>query len=149
MPVTTVRMAGDHLSVAYMGLRFGTGMATAFGLLVLVLATMGVYSVMSYAVRRRTREIGIRIALGAERRDVVRVALERGMVVVLWAVVIGLTAAFAIDRALSGALLGVSPADPVTFGAISLLLGSAAFAACYIPARRAAGVDAVVALRQE
>ncbi len=149
VPVTTVRMADDHLSVAFMGLRFGSGLATAFGVLVLVLATMGVHSVMSYAVRRRTREIGIRLALGAEPREVVRVALQRAMIVVAAAVLAGLSAALAAGRALSGALLDVSPSDPVTFGGIALLLGAAAFAAAYVPAKRAAGVDAAVALRQE
>jgi predicted permease len=149
VPVTTVRTEEDHLSVALVGLRIGTAIASAFGLLAFVLATTGVYAVMSHAVSRRTREMGIRMAIGARPRDVMRLTIKHGMTVVLVAMVFGLILTLSATRLLRGALLGVSPTDLTTIVAIAMTLASAALVACYLPARRAARVDPVVALRSE
>jgi len=149
VPVTTVRTEEDHLSVALVGLRIGTAIASAFGLLAFVLATTGVYSVMSHAVSRQTREMGIRMAIGARPRDVMRLTIKHGMTVVLVAMVFGLILTLSVTRLLRGALLGVSPTDLTTIVAIAMTLASAALVACYLPARRAARVDPVVALRSE
>jgi macrolide transport system ATP-binding/permease protein len=120
-----------------------------FGLLALVLAMVGVYGVMSYSVSQRTHELGIRIALGAHRNQILKLALRRGLVISLMGVAIGLGAALALSRVLGGFLYGVKGMDPMAFGVASLGLVLFALAACYIPARRAAKVDPLVALRYE
>ena len=121
----------------------------SFGLLALVLAAVGIYGVVAYTTRQRTREIGIRIALGAGRRDVLRLVLGQGVRLTLLGLAIGLAAALAVTRVLSGELLGISPTDLVTYTAVSLLLCVVSLLACYIPARRAAKVNPTVALRYE
>jgi macrolide transport system ATP-binding/permease protein len=149
LPVVGVMMAEENLSIAYWGPRVAAGMATTFGVLALVLATMGLYSVMTYDVSQRTHEIGIRMALGARVRDVLRLIVSQGMRMALIGIVLGLMGAFALTRVLASLLLGVGTTDLVTFVGVPVLLIAVALLACYLPARRAARVDPLVALRHE
>jgi len=117
-----------------------------FAATALLLAAVGIYGVMSYAVTRRTHELGIRAALGASRREIVGLVLRQGMTLAAIGGAAGLAAAAVLTRLMAGLLYGVRPADPATLVAVTLLLGGIALLACYIPARRAAAVDPVVAL---
>jgi predicted permease len=149
LPVVGVMTAEENMSIAYWGPRVAAGMATTFGVLALVLATMGLYSVMMYDVSQRTHEIGIRMALGAQVRDVLRLIVSQGMRMALIGIVLGLMGAFTLTRVLASLLLGVGTTDFVTFVGVPILLVAVALLACYIPARRAARVDPLVALRHE
>jgi ABC-type antimicrobial peptide transport system permease subunit len=120
-----------------------------FAALAVILAVVGIYGVMSYSVSRRTHEIGLRLALGAERGDVLKLVLRQGLKLSLIGVAIGIAGALAMTRLVSGFLYGVKASDPLTFVAVSLLLILVALAASYIPARRATTVDPMAALRYE
>jgi putative ABC transport system permease protein len=120
-----------------------------FALTALLLAAIGLYGVMAYAVSQRTQAIGIRLALGATPRDILRLVIGEGLVVTLVGIGIGVAGAIALTRYLQTLLFGVTPRDPVTFIAIAALLLITALAACYVPARRAMRLDPAVALREE
>ena len=120
-----------------------------FAITALLLATAGVFGVMAYSASRRTREIGVRVALGAATGDVLRMIVGQGLRTVLIGVVIGIIGSLALTRTVTSLLFGVTATDPLTFGSATLLLVGAALLACYIPARRATKVDPTVALRYE
>ncbi len=148
-PVADVRTMQSWIDELTARSRFGTLLLTIFAGLALVLAAIGIYGVMSYSVTQRTHELGIRIALGAQTRDVLKLILGRGFVLTLVGIALGLAASFALTRVMSSLLFGVSATDPVTFAGLSLLLTGVALLACYIPTRRAMKVDPMVALRNE
>ncbi len=127
----------------------GATLAAAMGMLGLILAVVGVYGVMSYAVSQRTQEIGLRIALGAQKRDILRMIGRQGAVIVAAGLTVGLVTALAVSRMVSDFLVGVAPSDPVTYIGVSVLLATVACVATYIPTRRATKVDPMVALRYE
>ena len=129
--------------------RFATVLISVFAAVALVLAAVGLFGVVAYAVRQRTREIGIRVALGAEKGSILRLVVGRGLGLVATGVVLGLLAAFALTRTLASLLYGVGPRDPATFAAIPLLLAVIALAASWLPARRAAALDPMRTLRVE
>ena len=152
MAVYNIRSLDQQIATSPMGMapmRMGTIIAGTQGIIALFLATLGLYGLISHSVKRRTHEIGIRIALGATRVTVLRILIEQGLRLVLIGLVLGLAAAFAITRVLSSVLYGVKATDLLTFGGVSLLLASVAVIASYIPARRAATIEPMQALRTE
>jgi putative ABC transport system permease protein len=134
---------------ALFGNRLLTQVVTVIGLFGLLLSVAGLYGVVAYSVSRRTREIGIRVAVGADPRSVARLVLRSGMKLTVAGVGIGLTLSLLASRVLGSLLVGVSARDPFVYASVSLLLGGISMLACYIPARRAARVDPLVALRQD
>jgi putative ABC transport system permease protein len=149
LPVYNIRRFEDHIKASSFQQRMGAGLLTVFGVLALVLSAVGIYGVISFVVSQRTPEIGIRVALGAGRRDIVRAVMRDGLTPVLLGLVLGLAAAVGVSGVLEKLLFGVSSTDFVTFLVVPLLLVGVALLACYLPARRAARVDPMVALRYE
>ena len=149
IPVTNVQTMEDLVTTSLSSERFSLLLLGAFALLALILAAIGIYSVLSYSVRRRVQEIGIRLALGASLSDVLRMVIFEGLRPTLLGVLIGIAGAFALARVMSNLIYGVKPTDPLTFVSVAFLLGVVALGASIIPAYRAAKVDPLVALRYE
>jgi predicted permease len=149
IPVYNVRTMDERISEVTSRTRFIAFLLAIFAGLALILSAIGIYGVISYAVAARTREIGIRMALGARASDVLRLIIRQGMTLTLIGVGIGAAASLALTRYLATMLFGVNPTDPLTFAAIAVLLTLVALLACWIPARRATRVDPMVALRDE
>ncbi|MGH9718387.1 MAG: ADOP family duplicated permease [Candidatus Acidiferrales bacterium] len=149
LPVTDIESLPDALGQSISEERFRTFLLSSFSGIALVLAAVGIFGVISYSVSQRTHEIGIRMALGAQRRDVLRLILGQGAKIALFGLGVGIVAAFLLTRLMTSLLYGVSATDPLTFGAMAIVLFGVAVTACYIPARRAMRVDPMVALRYE
>jgi predicted permease len=149
MPLYSVETLTEHMGVPLFPARVAAIVLGSFGVLALLLAAIGIYGVMSYVVAGRIREIGLRMALGAKQRDVLRLIVGQGMFLAVIGLAIGLAIAFAAARLLSSLLYGISATDPLTFVAIAILLFAVAALACLVPARRATRVDPLVALRYE
>jgi putative ABC transport system permease protein len=148
-PVSNVATMSEVLGVEAAQRRMGMIMLAAFAGLALLLASLGIYGVLAYFVTQHTNEIGVRIALGANRRNILALVLKKGMGLTLLGIAIGMAAAFALTRLMSSLLFGVKAFDPLTFVAVPLLLAMVALLACWIPARRATKVDPMIALRYE
>lgn len=149
LPVHNLRPLTDYVSDAMAQARFTLILIGIFGAIALLLTSVGLYGVVSYAVSQRTHEIGIRMALGAQPRDILKLVVGQGMALTLVGVGVGLAGAFALTRFLESLLFGVSATDPATFAGVALLLAAVALLACYVPARRATRVEPLVALRYE
>jgi ABC-type antimicrobial peptide transport system permease subunit len=149
MAVYNVQTMQEHLRDAFFLPRLAATLFGVFGAIGLVLAAVGLYGVMSYSVNRRTREIGIRMALGAQAASVQRLFVRQGMMMTLIASAIGLPASAALARLFTSSLYGIHNDDPATFGTVPLFLAVVALIACWIPARRAARVNPQVVLRSE
>jgi putative ABC transport system permease protein len=148
-PVTEIRTMNEILEKSLGAYRFPTMLLLAFSFLALTLAAVGISGVVSFSVSQRTREIGVRMALGAGKGDVLRLMLGRNMGAALLGVGIGLAGSFALTRFLTGLLFEVKPMDPFVLAAVAAILVVVALVACYLPARRATKVDPVIALRYE
>ena len=149
MPVYSVASLEERIAGQAGDTRSYAVLLGLFALLALLLSAVGIYGVMAYGVARRTHEMGIRMALGAQRGDLLRLVVRRGLALTVAGIGIGLAAAFALTRLMASLLFGVTPTDVMTFAVVALLLGSVALLACYLPARRAMRVDPMVALRYE
>ena len=149
LPVYQIRTMEGLVANALAPARFTLLLLTIFAGVAGVLAIAGIYSVMAYMVTQRTHEIGIRMALGAQARDMLRLVMRQGVTLAVTGVALGLIGSFALQHVMKGLLYGVSATDPMTFVVISLLLFGATLLACYVPARRATEVDPIIALRFE
>jgi putative ABC transport system permease protein len=149
LPISELATFDQILSREASPRRLNTSLLSLFALLAVLLATTGIYGVLAYSVAQRTREVGVRMALGAARGDVLRLFLAQGMKLVLIGLAIGLVGAFALTRLMTSLLFGVHPTDALTFISVAVALMMAALPACYLPARRATKVDPLTALRYE
>ena len=149
LPIYDVKTLTEHMDIPLFPARMAANVLGSFGVLALVLAAIGIYGVMSYVVAGRTREIGLRMALGAQFRHVRQLILRQGMMLAMIGLVLGLGIVFVLARFLKSMLYGISPSDPLTFTTITILLAGVALLACLIPAQRATRVDPMVALRDE
>jgi len=149
MPIADIKTMDQYVSDSVAAPRFNTILMVSFAALALVLAAVGIFGVISYSVAQRTQELGIRRALGAGTGSVMGLVLGQGMGLTAIGVAIGLAGAFALARLLQSLLFSITPADAVTYVAVGLVLSTVAFVASYLPARRAAKVDPMVALRHE
>jgi len=148
LPVFGAQRLSDVVSGSLAQRRFSMEMVLLFALTALLLAGIGVYGTISYIVSERTRDIGIRIALGAQRKTILHMVLSQGLTLALVGAAVGLAGALVVAHLMAGLLYGVSPSDPLTFISLTTVLVIVALAACYIPARRAMRVDPIVALRE-
>ncbi len=149
LPVFGAQMLNETVSVSLAQRRFAMIIVVLFALTALLLTGLGIYGVISYIVSERTHEIGIRLALGAEKRDILKMVLRQGLGLAIAGAVVGLAGSVMVSHLITGLLYGVKPTDPATFGAVAIILMSVALIACYFPARRAMRVDPIVALRCE
>jgi ABC-type antimicrobial peptide transport system permease subunit len=149
LPLTDVKTMQEHMRLPLAPAKLFASLSSAFAVLALLLAAIGLYGVMAYVVGSRTREIGIRMALGAQIGGVRKLIIGQGMRLALTGIALGLIAAFAATRVLTSLLYGVSATDPITFIGVAVLLAGVALFACYIPAQRATKVDPLDALRYE
>jgi putative ABC transport system permease protein len=149
VPLANIRTMQELIANSVQRRRFSMLLLAIFAAVAMLLAAIGLYGVMSYSVAQRTKEIGIRMALGARRPDVVALVVKQGMALVLMGIVAGTVLSLAMTRLIAGMLFGISATDPLTFAGVAVLLGAVAFLANYVPARRGASVDPMVALRYE
>jgi putative ABC transport system permease protein len=149
IPLTKVEPMTSVISASLAAHQFNMLLMTIFAVTALILSAVGIFGVISYSVTRRSHEIGIRMALGAKRRDVLRLVVGQGMILAATGAAIGLGAALALTRLLSSLLFGVTTSDEVVFAGAPVLLLLAGFLACYIPARKATRVDPMITLRYE
>jgi len=147
--IASLRTMDEVLSTSVARPRFNTLLLTLFAAMALILAMVGVYGVISYSVSHRTREIGIRMALGAQRREVMAMVVKEGLIYTATGLALGAAGALALTRVLVGLLYGISPTDPWTFALVPVLLSGAALLACYLPARRATRIDPIATLRHD
>jgi putative ABC transport system permease protein len=148
-PLNYIRTMSEIVSDTYGSIRFPMTLVWIFAAFAMLLSAVGIFGVMSYAVSRRTQEMAIRMALGARRRDVLRLVLREGLNVTIFGVAVGLPSALALSRVMAGYVYGIKATDPLTFAAAALLLIGISLLACYVPARRATRVDPIMALRYE
>src|SRR6202030_736273 len=149
LPVFGARTLSETVYESLSERRFSMEIVALFALTALLLAGLGIYGVISYIVSERTHEIGIRLALGAQRRDILGMVVRQGLGLAIAGAAMGLVCALVVAHLMAGMLYGVRPSDPLTFAGVALLLVGVALLACYIPARRAIRVDPLVALRHE
>jgi predicted permease len=149
LPLIDLKTQTEETTEALLFQRLFARLTTVFGLLALALAMIGLYGTMSYSVTRKTHEIGIRMALGANPSDVLRTVVRQGITLTLIGIAIGVPAALGVTQLIASMIFGVTPYDPLTFGAVAAILSAVALAACYIPARRATKVDPMIVLRYE
>jgi ABC-type antimicrobial peptide transport system permease subunit len=148
-PIYDIKTMDERLARSLEARRFAATLLGVFAGLALLLAAIGLYGVIAYLVAQRSHEIGIRVALGASRADVLKLVLKQAIQLALLGVGVGLAAAFALTRLMASLLYGVSATDPLTFAAISVILTAVALTASYVPARRATRIDPMAALRYE